>query len=238
MWTYLGMLCGGYAWYVVASSLSGRWSRFPPDVSSLAGWVMILAVIVGFAMNRRRTAEALAWIDDPRLTPALVEVVLGGRQGYMAYDRRTRDLGREALMRLLPRLKASDAALLDERVRARLRSVLVMDGYIAFGRRHPAALMVAIIRGLGEIGDAASLTRFEALAKSSRYAAVREAASEWLPALTAAAEADRRRGTLVSPAGAPSEPAAALLRPAQGGVSDAADTLVRPHLPAPEGPAS
>jgi hypothetical protein len=186
-----------------------------------AGAFTILFVIVRFREQYRRTTEALARTDDVRMVGPLVDRLRYGRK-----RRRTRRVVREALIRLLPKLRASDAGLLSAEQHRRLARTLGHLGML--GR--DVALQLAILGAYRQIGGIQALPVVERLAhnrsRSTNRQRVREAAEECLPFLRERAEHDRSRITLLrAAAGALGE--GDLLRPAEGAARLESDQLLR-----------
>lgn len=139
-----------------------------------------------------------------------------------------------ALERMLGGMRASDKSLLTVHQRRYLYSFLLP----APARAHPA-LAVAILKMVEQFGDQdARSPLYELLAlpnpRTTEERALLQAAHSALQSLEQADTHLARRGTLLSPAPAPTEPAEALLRPAGSG-SHAPDELLRSVPPDGEG---
>ena len=186
------------------------------------GWV-----IGAFLLDRKAAAE-LTQLDDARCIGALVEIWNPQGQGY---NRNTRQQAETALIRLLPRLNASDAPLLKESQRAILRNILAMDGYKQFGRYYDEAFLIAILKTFAQIGDWKSVTQVRKLAAKAKRDKVREAAKDCLPFLEELATKQRAAETLLRASGATEAANIApetLLRPAAPAADTQPETLLRP----------
>jgi hypothetical protein len=131
-----------------------------------------------------------------------------------------------ALTTLLPKLKPSDAPLLDRGQRAALYTALKLDP-----DKH-AEFLVALLGGLAQLGGSAALPHVERLidhlAATQRADTVLEAALVCKPALEEAVRLEREKQTLLRPA-AETEPAETLLRPAASVRQTDEAILLRPH---------
>lgn len=142
-------------------------------------------------------------------------------------DTQVRRIAGNALISLLPQLRASDAGLLGPRQRECLHNVLKMRNAAS-----ESALMLAILKAWEQVGDASALPVVERLARSSaltnRQRRVRDAALQCLPYLHNRADATRGHQTLLR-ASSPSEiaPVEVLLRPAQASVESDSGQLLR-----------
>jgi HEAT repeat protein len=179
-----------------------------------------IIVLLTASRLQKRAASELAKHDDIRAVGPLVE----------ALEFRSRQVGPEAeraLIRLLPRLRATDSGLLNEEQRRILCRALV--------RRRNPHLAVAILRAFEQVGGEDVLAAVERVANGDGRMAgeqrVREAAQACLPAVRQRAENARAARTLLRPAAAPDNPADILLRPAQGAGEADPDLLLRPAYP-------
>jgi predicted kinase len=139
--------------------------------------------------RHRRLAQRLAEIDDIHGVGRLAEALAWP-------DSEVRDLVAEALTRLLPRLKASDASLLNASQRTSLYQMLDLSNATTY-----AEFLVALLGALQQIGDRNAVPAVERLAASepitTRQARVKQAAIECLPYLHQAAEQNQYSQTLL-----------------------------------------
>ena len=187
------------------------------------GWIM------GVLLLDKKAASELTTFNDARCVGALVEI--WNPQGEVRYNRNTRRQAENALIRLLPRLKASDALLLKEHQRVILRTVLDMQGYKQWGKYYDARFLLAILAALTEIGDWKSAPTVLKLSQSARDPQLRQAAAECLPALQSIAEKQVVGITLLrasSAADAANTAPETLLRPASPTSDAQPETLLRP----------
>lgn len=185
------------------------------------------AVLSVFLLDRKAAAE-LTRLDDVRCIGALVEIWNPQGQGY---NRNTRRQAETALIRLLPRLKASDAPLLKEHQRAILRNVLATDGYRQWGRYYDEAFLLAILEAFAQIGDWKSFTQVRRLTITAKYPSVQRAARECLPFLEDLALKQVVGETLLRASSATEAVNSApqtLLRPASPAADTRPETLLHP----------
>ncbi len=175
-----------------------------------------------FGMRWRRTTEALAAADDVRMVGPLVDRLRVGRR-----RRRTRRVVRQALIKLLPRLRESDASLLTAEQHSRLTATL---RHLAM-RGRDTELQLAILTALRQIGGVYALPTVEGLAHnrsaSPNRRRVRAAAEACLPYLIPRAEQERSRGTLLRAASGGTGVSSQLLRAASGAVAGNSRELLR-----------
>jgi len=210
-----------------------RTGKFPWDMlnsfSSMAG---IIGITAGATRRQKQVTRSLAQYEDIRSIGPLAEALEFG-------DREIHTIAVDALIRLLPKLQASDAALLDDAQRSSLRRMLsrgLRDVRIAFiwsvrkdGRHHAPnhrhfkfspELAVVILKALEQVGDERDLTVVQRIAegagRAGRFGPVRNAAAACLPYLQQRVDEQRARQTLLRAAGASPTPADLLLRPARG----------------------
>lgn len=175
---------------------------------------------------RRHACALLAGLGDVRAVGPLLDACTGFET---AEDRAIA----QALIELLPRLRAGDAHLLD---RYQYRN-LVFD--LEQAAKDPSgfpplriAFDIAIIRALEQIGDEEAEKAVRNIAALPAYNRDCErlvaAAQAALPALEARAAADRAGRTLLRAASAPAERGGALLRPASGAATADEEQLLRP----------
>lgn len=161
----------------------------------------------GHRLLKRGAIENIAKLNDVRYAGALVEVL--NPKTRIPYPRDLLELVGSTLIRLLPRLKASDSDLLNDAQRSILLSLL--------GRNDSQTLQVAILESFKQIGDARCLPVVERLAGRVMFSPVPDAAKECLPYLKQRVEEQTVRATLLRAGSAPSgSTPETLLRPAQG----------------------
>ncbi len=137
--------------------------------------IVPLLVVSAMAATERREklAKQLAQFDDKRAVGPLIEAL-----GY--HDPLTVNAAITALTRLLPELRASDRYLLNEEQRAILNNVLLNASRLKASAVKPE-LALAILKALGQVGDAAALPAVEKVANGGgigKKPAVRLAAAE------------------------------------------------------------
>ncbi|MDE2125441.1 MAG: hypothetical protein KGJ62_02505 [Armatimonadetes bacterium] len=166
--------------------------RLPFAVSLLGTFGMIYGGALYFSQRGGSAMRALIDFDDIRVTGAVVEM-LQLRDSWMY------GLACRSLCRLLPRLRASDAAILN----ANQRSIL--NGVLPRAANHRPDLARAILAAIGQVGDAASLPAVTALATMRPGGRVRQdvvtAAQDCLQLLEPRAAAEESRRQLLRAAG-------------------------------------
>lgn len=215
---YLGVVLLVVGVYVAHGMITGHYGKFP---SALFNFFTYCSGIFGAAAAsqvQKNAATRLAQFDDKRAVGPLAEALT-------FEDKNVQAVARDALTRLLPRLNASDAPLLNEEQRNELNKALKT-------RQRHDDFLIAILKAYEQIGDSKALPFVESLAKGEGRAEkslpVREAAIACLPALRERAERERAAQTLLRPATSPDNPSEFLLRPAQGASEVDPDTLLRP----------
>jgi hypothetical protein len=203
----------------------------------LANLLIVVAIgcLIVFVVGKRRRAARkatgeLAGIDDVRSVGALVDAL-------SLDDPHTHETAVQALTRLLPQLKASDAALLTPEQRDKLCRVLYIPienvlfkdvtGIFKPAKNPAVDFRVAILQAFAQVGDSRALPIVTHLAEGeAKTAAERriQAAALWcLPNLRARVEAELAPNTL--------------LRASDGSGSDAQDLLrsvPNPHETKPD----
>jgi hypothetical protein len=178
----------------------------------------------------RQAAGRLARLEDVSAIGGLVETLAFG------HDSTGHAPAREALIRLLPQLKASDRDVLTEGQIALLRATLGTSPYVTgnlfsgLSRRLDAhtRLQIAILKAFEQVGDSHSLPVISRLAKHASNPQVRAAAEECLPFVRARVDQARVSQTLLRAADASGTAPDTLLRPAHGGHATVPAELVRP----------
>lgn len=183
--------------------------------------VPLLLVAMAATERREKLAKQLAQYDDKRAVGPLVEAL-----GY--YDPLTVNAAITALTRLLPELRASDRHLLNDAQRTGLNNVLLGTSRLKASAIKPE-LALAILKALGQVGDAAALPAVEKVANGGgigKNSAVRLASAECLPFLQEVARHEAAQKMLLRASGPGASPEA-LLRPASSEPDDPTDQLLR-----------
>jgi hypothetical protein len=183
-------------------------------VGSIGGLTSGIGAMFAASQLQKNTVPLLAEEDDIRIIGPMVDAL-----GYN--DKDVPGIAEQALIRLLPKMQASDSILLNEEQRNALYKRLHGD---------PADLQIAILKALEQVGDSKALPHVQRLAREqaswARARRVKEAAEACLPFLLKRVEQERAAGTLLRATTA-DETSNALLRPAGGGHTDT-ETLLRP----------
>lgn len=195
--------------FIVEGVKSGHW-----DMGSLGNyWTIFSCLSLGVTATakHREAASELASIDDIRAVgPMAASLIIDQKE--------TRALVQGALIRLLPRLTATDSALLTSSQRERLNDVLSkLATRVADSQREE--LCVAILKAYQQVGDESALPAVERLANNAGEvplpSEVVVAAQECLPFLQHRAEEQRNRHTLLRGSYVAEASPDTLLRPAQ-----------------------
>jgi HEAT repeat protein len=176
----------------------------------LTACVVFLGIAATQAPAEDEIAGALFRIDDLRAMGPIAQALDNAD---------TRWVAEEVLIRLLPRVRASDAHVLNENQRSSLYRNL---------QRKNTRFVIACLEALRQIGDEAALPYVKKLAeikgRGSTVRSIRESALETLPFLENLVQQARNKKTLLRPTG---EPTDRLPRPAD----EPTDTLPRPLHP-------
>jgi hypothetical protein len=213
----------GLFWYWFHYSLHGygpvSWILFLPFSAVLTLFANALVhPLIAKWTHLRRDAKAIhtvAELDDIRSVGPLAEALELRNAGIQR-------IAEAALIRLLPRLRASDAGLLS----AEQRSYL----YRALNGKNEE-LILAILQALEQVGEGAAFPFVKRLAEGKGRAEssirVLKTAQECLPFLWQKAANERASNELLRAGGRPDTPADILLRPAAGVADSAQDLLLR-----------
>jgi hypothetical protein len=180
-------------------------------------WWLVFPLSGFWAADRSRghaTVQRLSEAWDPRAVGVLA-VVAQERDVQLSHQ------AQQALINLLPRVRASDAAFIDAEG---------MQALIELLREDYDALRLALLQGLEQIGDERAISMVTDLRDSPRVNLnVRQAAAECLPALLNRGRLARESATLLRASSAlnADQAAGVLLRPAVGAPL-ATDHLLRP----------
>ena len=200
-------------------------SNYPIIRNAISSASPIFAGAVGAAFVRnnihikRGAISALQNTDDVRLI-GLFALCLNEK------DREIRWIAKNALIKLLPGTTASDAQHINKEERQALTNAIHKQ------KGHPK-FMLALLKGLEQIGDERALPNVSALIREPDiFPVVRQAARDCLPYLQVRAEQAQQAQTLLRASSGSEIAPQTLLRPAQG-VSSAlndAQELLRPKI--------
>lgn len=199
-----------YILLVILLAASGNGEKASSFSGMTGAWVALFAA----TQIQKDAARVLARYDDKRGVGRLAEAL-----EYQ--DKVVQREVEDALVRLLPRLLATDHALLTPDQRRCLDRALL--------KRRKADLALAILGAYEQIGDPDSVVVVERIADGHVKGAAPEViarAAEVLPAMRVRAEAVRAAQTLLRPVEVAD--ADILLRPVESGPSGPVEMLVRP----------
>lgn len=205
------------------------------------GLILSLAMVTSASKPRKRRRALTAQVaeqDDIRAIGPLIDAL-------HLDDAMTREVAIDALTKLLPRLQASDAALLNTSQRAKLcfllslpmESPLYKDLRAIF---HPAdsravAFRIAILRAFKQIGDSKALSIVKQVAawdpKTQGEKEVKETAVACLPAMQKRIEQVKSSQTLLRASHPSAAASDTLLRAATGNQEVAPGELLRASEP-------
>jgi hypothetical protein len=223
---YIGAFVGFWGLAVAfafRSALLGEWDKATLDMLPYLAYTHVVAMFIGLLFVNRRSLLTLTDYDDVRLVGPLVDIF---QQRYVAYAGRVHRSVEEALTKLLPKLKASDAHLLSEEHRVTLREVLATNGYNLWGRYYSGDFLLAILSAMEQVGDVDTYPIVTELSEHAREERVKEAAKASLPTFQLIAEKQAVGATLLRPSGQ-DEGGQTLLRSARGQTGDEPDHLLR-----------
>jgi hypothetical protein len=201
-----------------------RYFLIRPEVLPL---LSILSLLPGLLLTNstarsKRALEHLKGVQDVRSIGFLIEG-LSGKELHAGV--------RELLTKLLPRLQASDASLLNEQHHALLIQTLKRKARKRFFGWSVAdtSFAVAVLKAWEQVGTGQALPLVEYLANHEADGQVRHAARECLPFLMARSKQEDNEQTLLRATTEPQGTAEELLRPASGQLETASEQLLRPH---------
>lgn len=186
----------------------------------VGGFGLVTFLVTGPVAELRQqqtAALALARFDDPRAVGPLAETLSD-------YDRVITPIVTQALIRLLPRMKASDASLLSSQQRFNLNQAL---------RGRNVSLKLAILKAWEQVGDREAIPEVERLihapGEDAATTLVATAARECLPFLQQSFERRQEGEQLLRASDAGSAAPKTLLRPiTQQITTEPPDQLLRP----------
>lgn len=186
-------------------------------------FLCLMLGMVFLAWYPHRSARVLSDFDDVRIVGSLLEA---------CEDIDAATAIHEALTRILPQMKASDAHMLNTHQKKKLYEMIGLPKLFGkYGRNEDETLQLVILRALQQIGDGAAMPYVEKLANPPAGAKVskevQEAARECLPFLTQRAEQERLSMTLLRAAGTMETQSGELLRPAATNVESDPRALLR-----------
>jgi HEAT repeat protein len=195
-------------------------------IPGMVGLICAMFICLGALFFNRsiqtRAAKRLVGLQDPRAVGPLLDMLIASS------NIRWEEV-RTALIRLLPRLRASDEPFLTAHHLTTLTYLLRQPG-MWYNRpdKSGADLRIEILKALEQVGDEQAISTVEELAANAKSEAVKQAAIECLPILKARVEYQRPGRTLLRPAPPVDEPGASLLRPLSGNHTPDTDELLRP----------
>ena len=166
---------------LLSLAFAARTDHFPKHLWRLSLLLVVsmdgIAWLFAKRIKHRSNAQKMARLNDVRAVGSLIDVV-NRLHSQFDYDEITRDLATDALIRLLPLLKTSDAALLNRARRQALNKALLGDD---------VRLTLAILQAYAQLGDSKAIPAVRKLAEGRNEAAegtkVREVARACLQLL-------------------------------------------------------
>ncbi len=222
-------LIAGFALICTGGALLGLLFGSTGNPTGFIGWYFIALVLLlslFFAtrptLMQMRAVHVLAGFDDARIIGPLAEAL-------QLEDVYTERVAAASLKRILPRVRATEAALIDNDHRTFLYHALQSDD---------SDLVIAVLAALEQIGDSNALPFVEKLSERPVRTAsdlqLRNAASQSIPAILASAARHDVGSTLLRPTVEPAKPEKSLLRPVADARAADSDLLVRPAASIPE----
>ncbi len=220
----LGFLLAAYLTILPVAAWKAAETMFMSNWLSFALWSTVVVAttqLYRFSLfpRHRHLMRKLAACDDVAGVGVLIETLEWP-------DRRAQEVAARALIRLLPRLRASDARLLTQPQRACLYRMLRMR---YAGR--DGALILAILQALQQVGDEAAIPYVRRLASSAAFTPtqrkVKQAAEECQPYLKSSADLQRASQTLLRASAQENVAEDGLLRPAYARTETESTELLR-----------
>lgn len=175
----------------------------------------IFVAMTAFSQKQKDATKALAQFDDIRGVVAFTEALDFN-------DKEVTAIAEQKLIHLLPRLQASDSALLDAAHRAILNKKLLIGN---------ANLVLAILKAYQQVGDSTALANVETLSRGTKKwdeaSDVVQAARTCLPFLQAHIAQIEAQQTLLRASAESSTAPDILLRPAAPTQDTQSETLLR-----------
>ena len=184
-------------------------------VASFSG----LFILKDAASARQNAISALRRLDDPRQI-GLFAACMNDKNGDV------RKIARDTLKKLMPKAQASDAQYINKDEMQALADALRKQ-------KQDAGLMLALLKGLEQIGDERALANVAALTEDSSVSpSIKQAARDCLPYLQIRAEQAKQAQTLLRASYGNEIAPETLLRPASGvsASSNDAQELLRPQM--------
>ncbi|HLI47920.1 MAG TPA: hypothetical protein VKV18_04420 [Chthonomonas sp.] len=191
----------------------------------LSSWLLFLTMLLGVVLVYSRDMHTSLKLLQNVSLHRDVRVVGPLLSLWGISSPRMRGAIEEALIELLPQMKASDAALLNDEQRAQLYAILRDTN------RRRVPLQLAVLEALGRIGDAHAVPVVERLSETPlrRQRALREAAQRCLPQLRERVLQLQQSSTLLRPSVNRAQEKEVLLRTADSAtLQTPVEQLVRP----------
>ena len=193
--------------------------------SPFFGALCLLAGLIASNQVLKVQTEAVAILSDAWDPKAIGALAMGMLTG----DSQLRGVSRNALLKILPKAKASDAAFYDQEQMRALATLLETVSH-----RQDAPFQLALLKAFEQVGDAQMLDGVHNLTLS-KNAQVRAAAETCLPMLQERVNLQKMNRSLLRPAISPAylDSSESLLRPIKSVREETAqnDTLLRPASP-------
>lgn len=210
------LLCTGAVWI--------KTGKFPSDIlSSFSSMAGLIGLTAAATRGQKQATRELAQFNDVRAVGPLAEALT-------FEDKQVRQVAKEALTRLLPRLQAGDAPLLNSEQRHILHRCLYRRKF-----RFDQNLALAILNALRQVGDERDLPVVQRLAqgtgKYDHSRKIQMEAQDCLPFLQKRAEEQAARQSLLRAAVQPIARAEELVRPVMESMPEESWNLLRACLP-------
>jgi len=232
-WVIVGLLSYIGLMLIMTLVMSIQDHKFHPQMLQFMGSMGgLISLAFAYSRTHRAAARKAAEYEDPRVVGHLANML-------EVQDKDTRQVVEEALIGLLPKMRASDAGLLNAEQRESL--------YRGLRRKNPE-LVLAILKALEQIGDSRAIPYVEKLEKAlqeQRAAAEAQGrsqeaaeidnrilvAKECLQFLQDHAQQEQARQTLLRASDAARVAPDSLLRPATGKSDQESGSLLRASRP-------
>lgn len=179
-------------------------------------WLPVMIGLFWYTFVQQKTTQQLAEFEDVRTIGPLLEAL------ELGYSKVTRVI-ETALLRLLPRLRASDANLLNSKQRRALARLLTTT--------RKTELQLAILSALEQVGDGSAVSAVKRLAnepgRTPARLRVQQAAQACLLFLEPRVEQEKSSRQLLRASSPTAATPETLLRPAQGVTAQEPEQLLR-----------
>jgi hypothetical protein len=199
-------------------------------ITSVAACVAVPLWSLKPSKRARKATKKLASVNDLSAIGSMVDVLI------YSDDPRSNTHVKNALIRLLPQLRATDAHLLSSRQMQMLQSILGASSFTSGDllanpikkiRMH-ARLQIAVLKAFEQIGDEAVLSGVQHARDHGATREVKRAAAECLPYIRQRAELSKASKTLLRASSSGAADTCMLVRAVDNPSATSSDEMLRP----------